>query len=291
MRTRKLRTVVSVVAGIATMAVLACSSQEDPFEIDQLREIRQATPAPTAVPTVVGDASAVAPTVVPVSEGTPEPTPTVHTVGEATAAAFRKEQEAKESGETAPTPLALDRQSDQHIKMANWPEKNINLANFIVGYILSHGYEYDIELVELESAAYQDGLQKGDFDIVLLADQGWVQQSPVTEVIVDVGSLYETKPTLRIGVNRNIGTRAPEVIQLLGLMKPGDEILSEIEGSLILSGFLGLLPNVAALKYLKENEEIWTLWVSPEAVQKIKDAIAGGKTKFERRAHQVIDSA
>ena len=126
-----------------------------------------------------------------------------------------------------------------------------------MGYILSHGYEYDIELVELEDAAYQDGLQKGDFDIVLVADQGWVQQDSVTEAIVDAGSLYETKPALRIGVNRNIETRAPEVIELLGLMKPGDEVLSKIEASMILSGFLGLLPNVAALKYLKENVMVY----------------------------------
>ena len=110
-------------------------------------------------------------------------------------------------------------------------------------------------------------------------------------MVVDAGSLYETKPALRIGVNRNIETRAPEVIELLGLMKPGDEVLSKIEASMILSGFLGLLPNVAALKYLKENEETWTPWVSSDAVQKIKEAIAGGKTRFERRAHQVIDSA
>lgn len=288
---RKLPTVISVVAGIATMAVLACSSQEDPFEIDQLREIRQATPTPTAAPTVVGAPSAVTPTAVPVAEGTPEPTPTVHTVGEATTQAFRKEQEEKQSGVPNPTLLALDRQSDRHIKMANWPEKGINLANFIVGYILSHGYEYDVELVELEDGSYQDGLQAGDFDIVLTADQGWVQQEAVAEAIVDAGSLYETKPALRVGLNRNLETRAPELIELLGEMKPGDEVLAKIEKSMILSGFLGLLPNVAALKYLKENEEVWTPWLSPDAVQKIKDAITGGKTKFERRAYQDIDSA
>jgi len=278
---------IGIVIGLIGLVMLACNSQNDPFDVGDLRDNRDASPTPLVSPTPLSAAAAAQPT----PSGIPEPTPTVHTVGEATAQAFREEQEAKEQGVPTATPVPLDRQSDTHIKLANWSEKNINLANFIVGYILSHGFEYDIELVELEDGDYQSGFPDGEFDLVLTMDRAWHGQEGTFERIVDAGTLYEAIPDLRIGVHANIKERAPELILILGKFKPGDETLAKLEGSMILSGRIGMLPNVAALKYLKENEATWSQWVPADVLQKVKDAIAAGKSKFERREHQEIDSA
>ncbi len=245
------RTLMCLVA--ATLAVtlfgLACAPEADPFDVGERKEVREGTP--TAQPAGSAGSATAEPTALP--EDWPE------------------EFEIKGA-----------------MKLAEWDDNGIRLYNYIAGYIISHGYLYDVELVEMPDSAYQEPLRKGEVDVVMaiarLECSDWYKEQTESGAVTDVGSLFEAKPDMRVGVHSNVKERAPEVVEFLAKMVPGDSVLADLTSKMT-GGRTGVRPNVAALMFLKNNEDTWTRWVSGVVAERVKEAIEKGKTSLERRKY------
>ncbi len=164
--------------------------------------------------------------------------------------------------------------------------KSVQLENAIAGYIIVYGYEYKAELLEMSAEDQQAALPAGDLDILLEVSRtesaDWYKRNTESGAMIDVGSLFETKPDLRIGIHPDLDARAPEVTAFLEKMTPGDERISNL-ASLISEGRAGVNPVAAALSFLKNHEETWTQWVPSEVADRVRAAIKAGKTSLANR--------
>ena len=77
--------------------------------------------------------------------------------------------------------------------------------------------------------------------------------------------------------------RAPDLVEFLSTVSPGDQTVADIAKN-VTFGRVGLTPGAASIKYLKENEEIWTTWISSEAAAKVKAALDANKTSLRNRS-------
>ena len=172
------------------------------------------------------------------------------------------------------------------IKFADWQDNAINLENTIAGYLMVWGYGYSVELIEKPFPQYQDALARGELDVVMEIPKddspGWYVESTQSGAIEDVGSLFEGKPDVRIGVHSSLVERAPELVELLAKMTPGDELLASLTAR-ITAGRTGIKPSVATLVFLRQHEDVWTKWVPPDVAENVRDAIAAGKTSLRNR--------
>ena len=235
---------VVIVALVIALAGIACAPTDDPFDIAQRKAAK---------------------------EGTPTPTPPVTPGGTA--------QGGSATGSEA-TPHPDDIEAAGTIKLATWDDKNIDLENNIVGYVLVHGFNYTVELVDLPDASYEAALSVGDVDAVLgmsrTTSQQWYTEQTGSGVVIDTGSLFGPDSDVRIGVHISLKERAPEVVMFLQQVSPGEELLAELAANITEDRF-GIKPDVAALMYLKNNRDQWTRWVPDNTAVAVNSAIERGK--------------
>ena len=245
---------------LALMVTLlaACGRQDDPFLIADRKELAEQALQPAAS---VGAASGI-------------PAPEVRTK--------YTEQELENR---------LYEQGVGTIKLGDWKDKGNSLYNNILGYIMVYGYDYSIDLVDLEPNGYEAALVSGEVDAVMDMSNpespGWYQEHIKAGTVLGTGSLFSSRPGSRIGVHASLNERAPEVVQFLGRVTPTDEVLDGLEARMT-GGRTGIRANVAALMFLKRHEDLWTKWVEPPVAQKVKDAIAAGKSSLKNVKCQAV---
>ena len=115
-----------------------------------------------------------------------------------------------------------------------------------------------------------------------MGSKDWYKEHLESGMIAEAGAVKKADSDNRIGVYGAIKQNAPEVMEFLGKMAPGDEIIAE-QASMLTGGRTGIENNVAALRYLKTHEDIWISWVPPVVADKVKAAIKAGKASLLNR--------
>lgn len=259
-----------LIVGAIVLALFAtaCPAQDSPIAIGE----RATAIPPTAATSSSGQTVQPTPTAV----GTPTPLPTL--APQAAVATV----EAREVEHLA----SLFRPSVGAVKFAEWEDKPLQFSNALLGYILVYGYDFQVELVQLEGEAYQDAFQEGELDAVLMLDKdaagGWYTTHIDGKAITDLGSVRDGDGNIRIVVHSGLSERAPEVVDFLMKARPTEALLDELS-AVIRGGRIGIKPTTQAIKYLKNHEGIWSQWLPVEAVDKVKAAIESGKTSLVNR--------
>ena len=261
----------SFIVGAIVLALIAtaCPAQDSPIPVGE-----RATAVPTKAPAGSGSgqsgeaAQAVAAT--PTLVATLEPKAAVATV------------EARQEEHLA----SLFEPSVGALKFAEWDDKPIQFSNALLGYILVYGFDFSVELVQLEGDAYQEAFQKGELDAVLMLDKdaagGWYTTHIDGKAITDLGSVRDGDGNLRIVVHSGLDERAPEVTDFLTKARPTDALIDELS-AVIRGGRIGIKPTTQAIKFLKNHENIWSRWLPTEGAEKVKAAIESGKTSLVNR--------
>ncbi len=194
------------------------------------------------------------------------------TLGEATQA---QQQEEQPGGPQGPS-------KDELIKFANWDDNRVKLTNWIAGYIVAHGLDHPVRMIDVDPEAYQDALTKNDVDIVLETDPAWAREEAESDDIIVLGTLSSENPDAKIVVHASMAERAPDVVEFLkSYALDGDVIRNQ--AARMTGGRTGLRENVVGFNFLKGFEEMWTPWVSAGAVENVKGAIEDGKSSLCRK--------
>jgi hypothetical protein len=258
------------IATIALIVVSACNSQNDPFDVGERAAARSITP--TVMPTTAP--SRTAPTPVP---GTPTPLSTLEPVAAVGTVQAREVEHL----------ASLFEPSVGAVKFAEWEDKPLKFANALLGYILVYGYDFTVELVPIEGDSYQDAFQSGELDILLAfdknADGDWYTTHIEGKGIADLGSLRDGNGDQRLVVHSGLSEREPEVTEFLAKAKPTDELIDKLSATIREGGRIAIKPTVPAIKFLKEQEALWTQWVPASVADKVRAAIAAGKTSLVNR--------
>ena len=168
------------------------------------------------------------------------------------------------------------------IKIAEWDDNTLKMLNFLAGYVIVFGFDHAVELVDLEDRHYGEALLAGDVHLVLWMEDDWHSTTGGDASIVDLGTLYEAESNLRIGASPALEELSSEIIAFLSSFVPGDEPVESI-ASRITGGRIGIRPNVAGMKYFKENRDIWTEWIDGETADAVQAAVDDGKTGLVNR--------
>ena len=252
----------SAIIGLAAMvaaflAVSACApEQEDPLAFGARATVRASTPTPTPRP----------------DEPTPTPVP-----------AEVMEQVARERSDTYLD--ALYEPTEGTVRMGIWDEKRVQLDSHLAGYIIVYGFDYSVEMVETTAEEYPGLLETGELDIVLQTSPelgDWLAERSEDGAVLDVGTMVEATPGARIVVHGRLSERAPQIVDFLKSISADDEVFDSAAAR-ITGGRLGINPNVAALTILKNHEDLWTQWAPAEVVERVKGAIAAGKSDLKNR--------
>lgn len=250
----------AVILATITVLLAACSpAKDDPFEIADLATAKAATPTPTPRPNLP----------------TPTPEPTVPPA-----------EMARIAQERSDTYLDnLYEPTEGTVRMGIWDDKRVKLDNHIAGYIMVYGFDYTVEMVEATPDEYQEFLETGELDIVIETSPDllkWLDGHAEEGRVLNIGNFVEATPNARIAVHGRLQKRAPQIVEFLRSMTGNDEVLNPIAAR-ITGGRVGTNPNVATLIFLKNHEDVWTQWVPPDVAEKVKAAIAGGKTDLQNR--------
>lgn len=242
---------------LAFVALCACTpAQESPLEFGALATVKAAPPTPTPRP------------------GQPTPTP----IPAAEMARVARERSDSYLG-------TLYEPTVGTVRIGIWDDNRVRLDNHLAGYIIVYGYDYTVEMVETTADEYPGLLETGELDIVMQTgpDQAeWLDERSKDGTVLNVGSVVESVPGTRIAVHGRLIERAPQIVDFLQSITPDDDLFDSVAGR-ITGGRLGINPNVAALIVLKNHEDLWTQWVPSEVVEKVKGAIAAGKTDLKNR--------
>ncbi len=168
------------------------------------------------------------------------------------------------------------------IKIAEWDDNTLKLLNFLAGYVVVFGFDHAVELVDLGDRHYGDALLAGDVHLVLWMEEDWYDETGSDAGILEVGSLYEGESDLRIGASPALKEASQEIIDFLSGFVPGDESIESL-ASRITGGRIGMRPNVAGVKYFKENVESWNRWIGAVQAEAVQTAVDGGKTGLINR--------
>lgn len=277
------RALISWAPALLVLVVLACAPTDSPLavgdratptptptEAERVQAAIAATPTPTWVPV---------PTSVPVNAASESGTATSsgQDVGGATIEPTR-----------TPVPLPADYSRStsgvpihELVKLAQWDDNRVKLSNFVAGYVIAHGLNYPTRLIDLEPDGYKDALPHNDVDIVLEADPEWAKPYADAGIIVVLKPLSPASPDTVVAVNASLWKRAPEVGQFLEQYEWDGELLT-VESNKIKSGRIAITAAVVGHRIFKNHEEMWTKWVSPEAVETVRAAMADGKIWFCR---------
>jgi hypothetical protein len=242
----------TLIAILAALAVACSSSRESPLINQQDR----GTPTPTPLPTAIR-----APEQAVEIEGT----------------------------RSSDSQTVLDIAGKDIIKIANWQDKALALENNLIGYIMVWGYGYTVELIDMEPSEYRNAIEKGEIDLVFEVDKGdagvasWLEGAVENGIVIDRGSLFTTTQEIRIIMHPSMSERAPDLVEFLGVVSPGDQVIADIAKN-VTFGRVGLTPGAASIKYLKENEDTWTTWISTETAAEVKAALDAKKTSLRNRS-------
>ena len=250
--------IIIVAAAVAAVVTLsACApEQEDPLAFGARATVRASTPTPTPRP----------------DEPTPTPVP-----------AEVMEQVARERSDTYLD--ALYEPTEGTVRMGIWDEKRVQLDSHLAGYIIVYGFDYSVEMVETTAEEYPGLLETGELDIVLQTSPelgDWLAERSEDGAVLDVGTMVEATPGARIVVHGRLSERAPQIVDFLKSITADDEVFDSAAAR-ITGGRLGINPNVAALTILKNHEDLWTQWAPAEVVERVKGAIAAGKSDLKNR--------
>lgn len=178
-----------------------------------------------------------------------------------------------------PTPVEL-------IKFAQWEENRVKLGNWVAGYIIAHGLDHPVRVVEMGPEEYKDKLPHGDVDIVMEADPAWAQPYVEAGVIILLGSLSDASPDMVIAVNASVWSRAPRVGQFLEKYEWNGEQLTT-ESARIRGGRIAVRENIIGLSYIEDNGPVWKQWIDSEIATRVETAVSDGKVglcrQFEER--------
>ena len=235
---------VGLVVAAALLLLAGCASKESPFALGDRKDSGKTTP--TSIPSgqVATSQAATGP------------------------AATQQEQGAQPAGPQPPP-------KDELIKFANWDDNRIKLTNWIAAYIVAHGLDHPIRIIDVEPDAYQDALTKNDVDIVLEADPAWAQQQADLGNVIVLGTLTSENPEAKIAVHASMSKRAPDVIEFLRSYSPDSDVISK-EAAKIRGSRVGVKENAVGLNFLKNFEAMWTPWVPSDAVELVKAEVADG---------------
>lgn len=276
------RTLGALIFLLMALVLTACAPTDSPLAVGD-----RATPTPT--PTEAEEIQAAA-------EATPTPTwvPIPTSVPVDPASGSTTSQNGQQAGSTTieptrtPVPLPADYSRSTEgvpkhelVKLAQWDENRVKLSNFIAGYIIAHGLNYPTRIIDLEPEGYKDALPHNDVDIVLEADPEWAKPYADAGIIVVLKPLSSASPDTVVAVNASLWKRAPEVGQFLEQYEWDGELLTT-ESKKIKSGRIAVTAAVVGHNVFKRNEEMWTEWVSPEAVETVRAAMEDGKIWFCR---------
>lgn len=168
------------------------------------------------------------------------------------------------------------------IKIAEWDDNTLKMLNFLAGYVIIFGFDHAVELVDLGERHYGEALLTGDVHLVLWMEEDWHKSTGGDAGIVDLGTLYESETNLRIGASPALEEASNGIAGFLRSFVPGDETVESL-ASRITGGRIGMRPNVAGVKYFKENSEVWTQWIAPEFAEGVQKAIDDNKTGLINR--------
>ena len=178
-----------------------------------------------------------------------------------------------------PTPVEL-------IKFAQWDENRVKLGNWVAGYIIAHGLDHPVRVIEMEPEEYKDKLPHGDVDIVMEADPAWAKPYVDAGIIILLGPLSDASPDTVVAVNASIWSRAPRVGQLLEKYEWNGEQLTS-ESSKIRGGRIAVRENIIGLSYIEDNKPVWSQWVDDNTATLVETAVSDGKVghcrQFEER--------
>ncbi len=286
-------------AVLLIVLTLACAKQDEPFRVGDratptstptdaekaqvaaaIAAVRTSTPVPvpTSVPTPT-PVQALSPTPVPSGQSEPSSadtsSPTV--TPETTAQAISLVQPTR-----TPEPLpedydrtALGPPKHELMKFAEWDENRIKLSNWIAGYIVAHGLDHPVRIIETNPDDYKDGLPHGDIDIVLEADPAWAQPYADAGVLVVLGPLSSASPDTVVAVNASVWQRAPEVGKFLEEYALDGDSLTADAGK-FKTGRIPITEKVLGLSYMKDSQATWSTWIDAATTEVITAAIADG---------------
>ena len=162
------------------------------------------------------------------------------------------------------------------IKIAEWDDNTLKMLNFLAGYVIVFGFDHEVELVDLGERHYGEALLAGDVHLVLWMEDDWHKTTGGDAGIVDLGTLYEAESNLRIGASPALEEASRDIVDFLSSFVPGDEQVEAL-ASRITGGRIGIRPNVAGVKYFKENGEVWTKWIDADSAEAVQTAIDGAR--------------
>jgi len=240
-----LRDLIAGIVILVAFLALACGAKEDPFAIGERGN------------------SASNPTVQPAAASS-QPQST-----DATAASVSTDDTEETSGPQPPP-------QDELIKFANWEDSPLKLVNWMAGYIVAHGLDRPVRIIDVEDGAYQESLVQNDVDIVFAADPAWADEQAEAGNVVLLGNASPTDGALSIVVHPSMLRRAPDVIELLENFVMDSEVLEQ-QSARIRGGRVGLKENAVGLDIMKKSPDVWTHWVGAEIVALVLQAIEDGK--------------
>ncbi len=270
---------VSLPTSVPIPTVVPTPTEEPPTETP-VRE-STATAVPSGPPS--GSTSAPpSPTPAPEPTATPVPAPT-----EAPAPSVPPTY--------TPVPLPADYNRDtagpppvELIKFAQWDENRVKLSNWVAAYVVAHGLDHPVRIIDMNPEDYKDALPHGEVDIVMEADPTWAKPWADAGVIVLLGSIAGASGDTVIAVNASIWQRTPNVGQFLEKYEWDGDVLTN-EASKIRGGRIAIAENVVGLKFLKDQGPVWGLWVSADTAALVNEALAEPKVNlcraFEFRQH------
>ena len=122
---------------------------------------------------------------------------------------------------TSDAQTALDVVGKDIIKIANWKEGGPAMLNNLLGYFMVWGYDYTVELVEMEREDYRNAIEKGEVDLVLHVDTAdedtaaWLSSVVENGTVLDGGKPLADSETIRIAMHHTMTERAPDLVGFL----------------------------------------------------------------------------
>ena len=171
---------------------------------------------------------------------------------------------------------------DELIKFANWDDNPVKLLNWIAAYIIAHGLDRPIRVIDVDDGAFQEPLLANDVDIAIAADSDWAKEQSGAGNLLRLANPSPVDPSLAVVVHPSLDRRAPDVLRLLESMTIDAELLAKQAAS-IRGGRVGLKENTVGLLFLKREFAVWSNWVSEHVAQLVNQAIEDGKIGHCRR--------
>ena len=175
---------------------------------------------------------------------------------------------------------------DELIKFAQWDENRVKLGNWVAGYIVAHGLDHPVRVIEMEPEEYKDKLPHSEVDIVMEADPVWAKPYVDAGILILLGPLSDASPDTVVAVNTSIWSRAPRVGQFLEQYGWNGEQLTA-ESSKIRGGRIAVRENIIGLSFIEENKSIWGQWIDGDTALRVDTAVSDGKIghcrQFEER--------